>query len=55
MIKLLPIPILLLTTACTDQDAVTLHQAHLYKGKPDTLKIDPQVLASRFKQVQKDR
>lgn len=55
MLKVLPVLLVLLTTACTEQEPVTWHQAHKYKGKQDTLKTDPQALATRFKQVQRDR
>ena len=55
MLKVLPVLIVVLTIACTEQDAITLHQEHIYKGKPDTLKVDSEVLSARFKQVQQDR
>ncbi len=46
---------LLFLNACTEQEDITLHQAHIYKGKQDLLKTQAQTLATRFKQVQTDR
>jgi uncharacterized lipoprotein YajG len=55
MLKFIMLIVLFLLSACTEQENITVHQPHIYKGKQDLLKTQPQTLATRFKQVQTDR
>lgn len=51
--------IVLQLNACYEDPQVVLHEAHVYKGKPDPHKqnarVQPEILRKRFEQVQLDR
>lgn len=58
-VRLLLFSITLTLGACYEDPSVVLHEAHIYKGKQDhpsdNIRVRPEILRKRFKQVQLDR